>query len=519
MAEHRTTSLDPSKLTRNEFLRQVGTAVLAGLPVAAAPASTRPNVLVIVTDDQGYADLSAYSHSAADVSTPNMDRIAAKGVLFTRAYVTAPVCSPSRAGWNTGRYQQRWDPEPGWRPGLPSDVKTIAEYFKAAGYATGKIGKNDFGVGYHSQEGREYPLNHGYDEFLGFSSHAHDYFLLSESVEKATPDPHGHSAALGPLFENRGRRSFEGGYLTDIFTNRAVQFLQRRRDQPFFLHVAYNSIHTLVHEVPDRYLRKFGLKPFPKYDPKTMGKYVDYYDKYAQLGAISDEQMRKYYLANLACLDDNIGRLLDALDRLRLTENTLLVFFSDNGGTQHGGGNNRPLRATKSTTFEGGIRVPFMMRWPGRLPPGKTYSYRISTLDVLPTCLDAGGIPLQASAALDGQSFLQAVSNGAPSPTEHRPLFWLFRGRWAVLSGDWKLVRCSDPGGPPAHQILYDGDPADAKPALFNLKTDPSERHDVSQENPAVVEQLTRLFEDWRLEMRKEAESRRPMGTVGTRQN
>src|SRR5688572_10791193 len=447
MAKQKATGMVGSRLTRSDFLRGICGAGIAGLTVPTVTGAARPNIVVIVTDDQGYADLSAYSHSAADVSTPNMDRIAAKGVCFTRAYVTAPVCSPSRAGWNTGRYQQRWDPDPGWTPGLPKDVKTIAEYFKAAGYATGKVGKNDFGRGYHTQDGREYPLNHGYDEFLGFSSHAHDFFLLSENIEKMTPDPHGHSAALGTLFENRGRRSFESGYLTDIFTDRAIRFLQRQRTKPFFLNLAYNSIHTLVHEVPERYIQKFGLKPIPKYDPRTMGKYVDYYDKYAQLGVISDEDMRKYYLANLACLDDNIGRLLDALDRLRLAENTLIVFFSDNGGTQHGGGSNRPLRGTKSTTFEGGIRVPFMMRWPGGLPAGKKYPYRVSTLDVLPTCLEAAGIPIERSAKLDGQNFLPAVKAGQPSPTERRPLFWLFRDRWAVLSGEWKLVRSPNPGG------------------------------------------------------------------------
>jgi arylsulfatase A-like enzyme len=498
-------NLRSNPLTRGEFLRYAGASAMAGMTVLPSLASERPNLLVIVTDDQGYADLSAYSHAAADVSTPNMDRIAREGLLFTEAYVAAPVCSPSRAAWNTGRYPQRWDPDPGWRPGLPKDAKTIAEYFKNAGYVTAKIGKNDFGAGYHSQSGREYPLNHGYDEFLGFSSHAHDYFLLSQDVEKRTPDPHGNSAALGPLFDNRSRRSFEGGYLTDIFTDRAIQFLERHRRQAFFLHVAYNAVHTLVHEVPDRYLEKFGVKPIPRYDPETMGKYVDYYDKYAVLGSISDENMRRYYRASLAALDDNIGRLLDALDRLGQADNTLVVFFSDNGGTQHGGGSNLPLRGAKSTTFEGGIRVPFMMRWPGKLPAGKTYSHRISTLDLLPSCLEAAGIAPDASVTLDGESFLNAVRTGAPSPTGRRPLFWLFRNRWAVLSGNWKLVRSDSPGGPRAHQILYDGDPAEDKPALFNLASDEAEQHDVQKDNPAVVERLQMMFDRWRSDMRAEA--------------
>jgi arylsulfatase A-like enzyme len=146
-----------------------------------------------------------------------------------------------------------------------------------------------------------------------------------------------------------------------------------------------------------------------------------------------------------------------------------------------------------------------MMRWPGKLPAGKTYSHRVSTLDVLPTCLEAAGIPAEPSAKLDGQSFLRAAKTGAPSPTENRPLFWHYRDRWAVLSGEWKLVRSPDAGGPRAYQILYAGDSADASPALFNLTKDPAEQHDVSKANPGVVERLSRLFEDWRREVRSEA--------------
>jgi arylsulfatase A-like enzyme len=199
--------------------------------------------------------------------------------------------------------------------------------------------------------------------------------------------------------------------------------------------------------------------------------------------------------------------LLDALDRWKLAENTLVVLFSDNGGTQHGGGSNRPLRATKSTTFEGGIRVPFAMRWPKRLAAGRTYPHRISTLDLLPTCLDAAGIPAGRSPKLDGESFLPAVASGVPSPTDKRPLFWLFRDNWAVMSGDWKLVNSRAPGGARAYQIVYSGDPAHPKPALFNLAQDPGEQHDVSDKHPEVARRLQRLFNEWREETRRDATS------------
>ena len=162
-------------------------SILVSKTEAQTPASGNPNFLIIVTDDQGYADLSAFGHHAQDVHTPNMDRLAASGVLFTQAYTTAPVCSPSRAGWNTGLYQQRWDPTSSWAPGMPGNIQNIAQIMKSHGYATARFGKNDYGKGYHVQNTPEYPLNHGYDEFLGFSAHGHDYFLLSDDIEEHLP--------------------------------------------------------------------------------------------------------------------------------------------------------------------------------------------------------------------------------------------------------------------------------------------------------------------------------------------
>lgn len=459
----------------------------------------QPNILVIITDDQGYADLSAYEHAAEDIKTPNMDRLARDGILFTQAYVTAPVCSPSRAGWNTGCYQQRWDPKAGWGPGLPQDVETIAEYLKAAGYVTGKVGKNDYGTGYHSMEPREYPLNHGFDEFLGFSSHAHDYFLLSEDIEKRTPDPHGNSAALGTLFWNRERKSYSEGYTTEIFTDWATDFLNRHQDQPFFLTVSYNSVHHLIHEVPDRYLKKFDAKPIANYEPETMGKYVDYYGKYCRYGAIDDENMRRYYLANLNCLDDNVGRLLGTLDQTGLSDNTLVILFSDNGGSPLTAANNRPLRGSKYLLWEGGIRIPFMMRWPKRLPKGKIYPHRASTLDIVPTCIEtAGG---QIPSGLDGVSILNAVQQGIPSPSANDPLFWRFQNQFAVRDGDWKLVK-SNHATPrqPSSRFLSGPDFGDS-PQLFNLKEDLSEQKNVYDTCPEVAQRLEGLYQEWWQEM------------------
>ncbi|MBI9016388.1 MAG: sulfatase-like hydrolase/transferase [Phycisphaerae bacterium] len=500
-------------MNRRDFMAQLAFAGMGitfggcGLPDKTVSFFNRsednPNILIIVTDDQGYADLSAYAHAADDVNTPNMDRIAKEGTLMSRAYVSCPVCSPSRAGWNTGLYQQRWNPQAGWNPGLPVDVKTIAEYMKEAGYETCKIGKNDYGKNYHRTDVREHPLNHGYDEFLGFSSHAHDFFLLSEEIEKRTPDPHGHSAALGQLYHNNDKQSFEDGYTTEIFTDFAIDYVKQRKDQdkPFFMTLSYNAVHHLIHEVPKKYLDRFGVKEIPNYDPgkDNKNRYNAYYTKYSKVESINSEDMRKYYLANLNCLDDNIGRLLDVLDQQNLTEETLVIFFADNGGSPLTGACNQPLRGSKYIMFEGGIRVPFMIRWPGRIPAGEVYDHRLSTLDILPSCIKASGRDIPDDAVLDGYDFLEAVSKGTESSTAGKPAFWQFKDHWAVIDGDWKLVKTTDyTSRKPTHLIRQGPKPDANRPALFNLKDDIAEQNDLYSKNPEIVTRLTGLYQNWR---------------------
>jgi arylsulfatase A-like enzyme len=476
-------------------LRSVGFALVTLLFMATSDASARqasekPNFLIIVTDDQGYADLSAFQHHAEDVHTPNMDRLAARGVLFTEAYVSAPVCSPSRAGWNTGRHQVRWDPKSSFACGLPEAVPHIAEIMKANGYTTARFGKNDYGKNLHRRDVREYPLNHGYDEFLGFSAHGHDYFLLSKDIKKRTLDPRGHSAVVGPLMHNRGIKEFKDGYLTDIFTDAAIDFLNRDRDEPFFLTLSYNSVHHLIHQVPKRYLDKYGVKEIPNYDPKTMGKYEEWFKKYIVLDEINAEEMRKYYLANLNCLDDNIGRVLNALDETSLTDNTVVIFFSDNGGAPTTGARNLPLAGSKFTLWEGGIRVPFILSRPGDPHAGETWNQPISTLDVLPTCLEAAGIELPE--LLDGRS----IPTSLKAFDEPRSLFWRWRGSYAVRSGDWKLLHNGGKSGKATSGIVErTGLLKSAR--LFNLREDPFESRDLSEEHPEVMQRLKRIYADW----------------------
>lgn len=484
-----------------------GYAVLLTMPsvVLATTEKDRPNILIVVTDDQGYGDLSAFNHHASDVHTPHMDRIARDGVLCSQAYVTAPVCSPSRAGWITGRYQQRWDAKAGWSPEIPLDYKTLPEYLKKLGYVTGKIGKSDFGKNSQDRQSRSFPLRHGYNEFLGFMGHGHDFFLLNEEIERNTPDPRGNSAQLGPLFYNAGRKSYTEGYTTEIFTDSAIDFMNRHKNKPFFLTLSYNAVHHLIHQSPQKYLDKYDLKAIPVYDPKTMGRYSRYYNKYNKLNPIGDGEMRRYYLANLNCLDDNIGRLLDAMDRMDITDNTLIIFFSDNGGSPLTGANNRPLRGSKYVMYEGGLRTIFMVKWPGYLPAGIRYDYRITTLDILPSCLEAAGLPPGGIQGLDGASFMDALKENKPSPSSQTPMFWKFGRQYAVREGDWKLSQTRDyTKRRPTSQILQGAETKD-RLRLFNLKEDPAEQNDVSQMHPEMVEKLKALYVKWETQCRQQS--------------
>ena len=452
---------------------------------------TKPNFLIIVTDDQGYGDLTAFNHHAPDVQTPNMDRLAERGVLFSQAYVTAPVCSPSRAGWNTGRHQVRWDPKSSFLCGHPETEKNIAEIMKANGYTTARFGKNDYGLGFHDHEAHEYPLNHGYDEFLGFSAHGHDYFLLTRDIEDRTPDPKGHSAVVGPLMHNRDYKEFGEGYLTEIFTDATIDFLESHQEEPFFVTLSYNSVHHLIHQVPKRYLDKHGVREIPNYDPETMGGYEDWFKRYVTLGEINADEFRRYYLANLNCLDDNIGRLLDTLDQLSLADNTIVIMFSDNGGAPNTGACNLPLAGSKFTLWEGGIRVPFILARPNESASGTICDRTISTLDILPTCLQAAGI--NQPEGLDGQPIPKDVTKIA----DQRDLFWRWGDSYAVRSGDWKLLHKGGRRGREPCDGIVERTELLQNTCLFNLKEDPSESQDLIDQHPRVVEHLQELYRAW----------------------
>ena len=457
----------------------------------------KPNILLIVVDDQGYADFSPFENYDTSISTPNISRLGKSGTVFTQAYVTAPVCSPSRAGILTGKNQFRWDKPASWGPGLPDNVKTIAEYLKEVGYETARIGKNDLGRNFHKNNVREYPLNHGYDEFLGFSAHAHDYWLNSIKIKKRTPDPYGTSALLGPLMHNLGEKSYEDGYLTDILTDESIDYIKRKREKPFFLTLAYSAVHHLIHEVPKKYLKKYNVKEIPNYDPDSLlaygkhkaGTYSAYYDKYSRVGAIQHEDLRKYYLANLNCLDDNIGRVLDALKEHNLDKNTLIVFISDNGGSPLTGANNTPLTGGKYSLWEGGIRVPLAISWAGNIETGKVVSNYVSATDILPTLATIAGAKIN-DPTLDGIDLFK--------PDMNRLLVWKWQKTWAVRQGNWKLTNAKEnhwKSEPSAQYIAPIVNNMELK--LFNVAEDAGERFDLAVQYPEKVKELEAAYKNW----------------------
>jgi arylsulfatase A-like enzyme len=436
-----------------------------------------------------------------------MDRLAQQGVLFDNCYVSGPVCSPSRAAIYTGKYQERWDKNMGWGPGLPMNVSTLAEMLQKNGYYTARVGKSDYGTNYHNPHVREFPSNHGYDEFIGFSAHAHDYFLLDKETEMATPDPHGESASLGRIWRDTVKVGFENTYTTNLFTDEAIRFVEENKDGPFFLDLAYNAVHELIHEVPDEYLKKWDAPKIPNYDPKK-GKYGKYYWEYTQVGKITDEGKRKLYLANLNCLDDNIGRLLDSLEKLGLLENTLVVMISDNGGEPLTGANNLPLSGSKYTMHEGGIRVPFIVSWPKVFPKGKLYQHRVSAMDIVPTCLEAAGIKTDESTLFDGASLIQAIEKDIPSKGHEKPLCFKFGNQWAIVDNGWKLVYAEDynPKNRPITSQIQLGANS-GKVAMYNLNEDIGERNNLIEQEAEKAKELQQKFDLWMQEMKADHEN------------
>jgi arylsulfatase A-like enzyme len=416
--------------------------LLAAFLLSCSTSEPRPNLIVLFSDDAGYADFGF--QGSQTIRTPHLDQLAASGVRFTNGYVTASVCSPSRAGLMTGRYQQRFghelnlpgvaDPQvPDSVRGLPLTEQTIADILAENGYATGLIGKWHLGL-----EDHFHPLRRGFDEFFGMRKGSGPYFTgLNGTIEDGITPVHPDSL----------------DYLTDEFGDRAVDFVRRHRDEPFFLFLSFTTPHTPMHARED-YLEEEG----PRFQTPVRAKY--------------SSMMRS--------LDGNVGKVLKTLDSLGLRDNTLVLFANDNGGAMPFNGSlNAPLRGAKGTALEGGNRVAYVLSWPAVIEQNRVFEAPVSTLDVLPTFLKAADIDLPGDREYDGVDLVPYL-NGSMTGTPHDTLFWKMQWGAAIRAGDWKLVRT------PLEEHW-----------LFNLAEDVSESNDVADENPTVVLSLRQSLEAW----------------------
>jgi arylsulfatase A-like enzyme len=412
--------------------------------VAAPPRPTGPNVVLILTDDMGYADLGCYG--CKDIRTLNIDRLAKEGTRLTDFYSNGPVCTPTRAALMTGRWQQRvgleWAIYPGQKePGLPTREVTLARMLKDAGYRTGMFGK--WHLGYRKEFA---PNSHGFETFMG---------LLSGNI-----DHYSHKEINDELdwYENTTPTEAKG-YSTDLITARAVDFIERRAKERFFLYLPYNSVHWPF-QPPD--------KPG---DVRTRPTWFD--------------GTRKDYAAMLQRIDEGVGKVLAALDRHGIADDTLVVFTNDNGGERLS--NNGPFFHHKATLWEGGIRVPCILRWKGHVPAGKVSSQAGISMDLTATILAACGIKPPAGRKLDGIDLLPHLQG---EKTVERTFYWRItrpdQNQRAVRLGQWKFVRDS------GYELLFD------------LAVDPGERKTLAYHHPNKVAQLRKKLAKWEAEMAKE---------------
>ncbi|WP_281612831.1 sulfatase [Flammeovirga sp. SubArs3] len=427
--------------------------ILLSIDQLYAQDKKQPNIILIFSDDGGYADFGF--HGSKEIKTPNLDKLAESGLIFSQGYVTASVCGPSRAGLITGQYQQKFGYEennvPGYMSessklldvdmGLPLDEKTMGDYMKKLGYKTAFYGK------WHLGDADKYhPNKRGFDEFYGFRGGDRSYFAYDKFPH---PDK--------KMERNFGNYEEPDGYATDIFADEAIQFVEKNQDEPFFIFLSYNAVHTPLESTEE------DLKRFPNLHGK-----------------------RKELAAMTWAMDRASGKLLDKLEELGLTENTIVVYTNDNGGPSDKNGSiNFPLSGTKSNHLEGGIRVPFLMSWKGQIKKNTSFDFPVSTFDLLPTFYAAGGGDVKDLVNVDGVNLMPYI-NGKNTAAPHENLFWKKETRAAVRSGDWKLIRYSD------------------RPAeLYNIKEDISEKNNLAYVEKEKVRELFKLLYEWELTLER----------------
>lgn len=404
-----------------------------------------PNIVVILTDDQGYADISLNPHHPQEVSTPHMDALAKDGVVFSQGYTSGHVCSPTRAGLMIGGYSQRVGVYTAGDGGRGFDPKRkIFPAFLPDEYVSAAIGKWHLGLDDDYPELKWHAMNRGFDECYKFMGRGgHSYFDLRSDSE---------GKFAHPIYRNKERINDEG-YLTNRLTEEAVAFIDRNQDKPFFLYLAYNAVHAPA-EAPQADIEAIQ-KAFPELDEK-----------------------RAILMAMLKHLDNGVGEVVGKLKREGLFDNTILFFLTDNGGAKGMNANNAPLRGFKSSLDEGGIRTPFIVSWPNEFKGSRTIDTPVISFDILPTVLDATEcLPVQSD--FDGKSLLPLLTG--LTTLHHETLYWS-KGKedeWAVRRGDWKL-----------HQKR-------GSIELVNLADDPSETENLAADHPEKVEELSNAFDRW----------------------
>ncbi|MFY0607658.1 MAG: sulfatase-like hydrolase/transferase [Cyclobacteriaceae bacterium] len=411
--------------------------------------SQKTNIIFLFADDAGYHDFGF--QGSKEFKTPNLDRLAREGVVFSQAYTTAAVCGPSRAGMLTGMYQQRFGFEennvPGYMStsskqmgdemGLPLHLKTMADHLKPLGYRSMILGKWHMG-----NDDKYHPLKRGFDEFYGFRGGARSFWPLTEEEANSRP-------------ENRMEHGFENFqetdiYLTDAIGEEAVDFIKRNKDNPFFLYVSFNAVHSPL-QATDEDLAQF---------PDLTGK-------------------RRTLAAMTLAMDRACGMILDEIKASGLEENTLIVFSNDNGGPEGTMTCNYPLSGCKSNNLEGGIRVPTIMKLPTVINAGSVYEEPISLLDMLPTFVNVAGGVAEQIEGLDGVDLIPYIT-GKNESNPHETLFWKKENRGIVRQGDWKLLRFPD------------------RPAeLYNIALDETESNNLAYEQPDKVRELFKVLWTW----------------------
>jgi arylsulfatase A-like enzyme len=431
----------------------VPVALAIGLAANADP-TRKPNIVIILSDDAGYADFSM--HGSNDIATPHVDSIAEAGVRFLQGYTSSSVCSPSRAGLLTGRYQHRFghhhNPPPVYSATIGLDVgeTTLADALQAEGYRTIAVGK------WHLGHGPEFhPLSRGFDDFYGFLHGARSYFPLESDAR----------GGVEAMLRDRDPVPETFDYLTDELGREAAAYIDAHAHRPFFLYLSFNAPHHPL-DATDEKLALIRPDLAPR---------------------------RRVVAAMMLSLDDAVGEVLRALERNGLVEHTLLVFLNDNGGESWAGvADNGPLRGRKGQPYEGGIRVPFVARWPERWPRSALYEHPVSALDLFPTALVAGGgDPSALARPLDGVDLTPAVT-GAVQMQPHRTLFWKNKTNFAARDGDWKLLEHNTRGMrevPIPRRIEH--------LELYNIAQDPSESENLLFRHPWTAARLRYLFWRW----------------------